>query len=271
MASGKCYHHPSKDAVGQCRACGKSICKDCYDDYGVSIGEYAGQALCYDCTAELVAENVTEIGIFREIVKKERTGIIIGAVIAGSIFFFAGLSGITGGDFSVIETILGFFMALIIGVLLGVGIGGSFITIAKFIWKFPMDGLLKFIILMTSLPVTLIGAGTIGTIVTVVRFIKRINQIKQCDEIIASDERALQEMRDYFAYTQVMEKKAASIDLAKLADQGGELFNNTYAQSVMKNGEKAAQEGLRKNVTQFAANGEIIRSFDKRISEKKAA
>ena len=37
MASGKCYHHPSQDAVAQCAGCGKGICRDCYDLYGTGM------------------------------------------------------------------------------------------------------------------------------------------------------------------------------------------------------------------------------------------
>jgi len=73
MGNGKCYHHPSQDAVATCRGCGKGICRDCYDVYGVTSGEYAGKALCYDCTSQLVAENVDNVGVFRKKVKWEWT------------------------------------------------------------------------------------------------------------------------------------------------------------------------------------------------------
>jgi len=66
MAEGKCFHHPSQDAVATCRGCGKGICKDCYDVYGVSSGEYAGQALCYDCTSQLVESNVAEVNKLKQ-------------------------------------------------------------------------------------------------------------------------------------------------------------------------------------------------------------
>ena len=110
----------------------------------------------------------------------------------------------------------------------------------------------------------------VAPIVTIYRFVKRIKQIKQADEIIASDERILQEMRDYFAYTKALEKNKG-IDLAKLAEQGSELYDNTYARSVLDKGEKEAQAALRQSVVTISANGEIIRSFDKRIGRGRAA
>jgi len=61
------------------------------------------------------------------------------------------------------------------------------------------------------------------------------------------------------------------MDLAQLANQGGELFDNSYAQTVLAKGEKAAQTELRNGVVQISANGEIIRSFDKRIEKGRAA
>jgi len=108
---------------------------------------------------------------------------------------------------------------------------------------------------------------------TVIKIVTRVHQIKQANQIVANDSQALQEMRDYFAYTQVMEKQAASVDLAKLVDQGGELFENTYARAVLDKGEQTAQTELRNSVVQIAANGEIIRNFDppKEKPKKKAA
>ena len=93
------------------------------------------------------------------------------------------------------------------------------------------------------------------------KFFKRINQINQCDRIIENDSNALREMRDYFAYTQIMEERRGKINLESLISQGGELFDNSYARAVASGGEAAAQAELRQSVVTISANGEIIRSF----------
>jgi hypothetical protein len=64
-----------------------------------------------------------------------------------------------------------------------------------------------------------------------------------------------------------MEQQKDDVDLAKLAGQGSELYNNTYAQAVLSKGEKVAQSDLRRSVIRIAANGEIIRSFEDKPSK----
>ena len=56
-----CHFHKGEPAVAKCAKCGKLLCQDCVDSYGVSGGEYAGEALCYDCCQELVAANVRDL------------------------------------------------------------------------------------------------------------------------------------------------------------------------------------------------------------------
>jgi len=247
MASGRCYHHPSKDAVVQCSECGKGICKDCYDMYGDSK-----TALCFNCTEEAVKEHAADIAAFRSKVKRERIFMIVGGIIG----YIIGVWGFIGDNGPA-----AFGSAFIIA-FLGASIG-ALIKVGKFIKSIiPGDGgnIICYLVACFLAPAY--------PFITLYGFIKRHKQIKQADEIIADDERILQEMRDYFAYTQVIEKQAGAIELAKLAGQGGELFNNTYAKSVLKDGEQAAQTRLRQGAVQIAANGEIIRSFDK---HKKAA
>ena len=218
----KCYHHPSKDAVVNCGACNKPICRDCAEMYGVSDGEYEGQSLCYDCTTQLVAANVTLVGLLRKKTKMEliivAVGVIIGAIIGGSMgagigpVILVGLIG--GGGLHVIKAI------------------GSFFSGAQALASGNVAGAIKaFFGLFTIV---------IAPFKTVITVVTRLRQIKQADEIIASDSQTLQEMRDYFAYTQAMENKTASIDLAKLANEGGELFNNKYARAVLDKGEQTA-------------------------------
>ena len=236
-----CFHHPSQQAVIICQGddCGKGMCRDCYDSYGAGMG--AGKALCFDCTEELVIETASEIAWLREQVKKERMWMYVGAGL-GAIIIGPMLA--SGGE-------LGF-----IGWLFGVAIGMSLGTIVNGFREF---GWLVGVIMIIVSP-----------IMSIVRFKRRFDQIKQCDEILESDARVLQEMRDYFAYTQAMERNAG-VSLESLVNQGGELFQNSYAQSVMQKGEQGAQAALREGAVQIAANGEIVRTFDKRIEQRREA
>ncbi|MCL2645912.1 MAG: hypothetical protein FWD61_02780 [Phycisphaerales bacterium] len=244
MATMSCYHHKSQDAVAQCNKCGKGICGNCFDLYGVSSGEYAGQALCYDCTTQLVAMNVAEIGSFRKRVRGERTWMIVGMVIFGFFGLMIGAANSKDGGAG----------GVLLGILFGAAIGGSLGTIIKSIYQdYQKDGEMNWIGAFITL--------LFSPLITLFRFLKRMGQISQANRIIENDSRVLREMRDYFAYTQTMENNKG-VDLTTLASQGSALFDNSYAQSVLKKGEKAAQAELRKGVVQIAANGEIVRSFD---------
>jgi hypothetical protein len=213
-----CYHHPSRQAAAQCAKCGKAICKNCVDDYGVSVGQYAGKALCYDCTSGLVAANVAEI----DRIRKETAGIM----------------GIL--------SIVGCFLKEVFIAIRNMFRGGSMAASGN-----PAGGIVMMWAMCIQLP--------LAPIMGIFRFIKRHSLIKQFDGIIASDSQALQQMRDYFAYTLTMEQHKG-IDLATLAAEGGELFENTYAKTVLSKGEPAARTQLRNSVVRIAENGEIVRS-----------
>ncbi|MDR0219940.1 MAG: hypothetical protein LBI54_00865 [Lachnospiraceae bacterium] len=237
-SSGKaaCYHHPSQQAVAHCKECGKGICKDCYDSYGAGMG--AGKAMCFDCTEEMVKDHRAEIAWLQRTVKKERTWMIVGAILG--LFLGIAMAPEMGSEIIIIAICAGASLGTIV---MGFVAGG------------PILGIIMIVI---------------SPIMTVVRFVKRIKQIKQCEEILQDDMSILQEMRDYFAYTKAMENRP-DVDLATLASQGSELYNNTYVQSVMSKGEAAAQAELRQGAVQIAANGEIIRSFDRRIAQRAAS
>jgi large-conductance mechanosensitive channel len=187
MASGKCYHHSSQDAVSQCRGCGKGICKDCYDIYGVTSEEYAGKALCFDCTSQLVESNVAEVGKLKAQTKKELIFIGIGMIIGVILGAMSGSAGaaillglIGGGGIEIIKAL---------GRMLRMGSNLASGSYAGFI-----DGIIGFFTIF------------IAPVKTIIKIINRLRQVKQSDEIIVSDSQALQEMRDYFAYTQAIEK-----------------------------------------------------------------
>ena len=96
--------------------------------------------------------------------------------------------------------------------------------------------------------------STIGNIV------ERTAQIREANEILINDQLSLEAMRDYFRYTQFMDKYEGSEDFASNAKK--ELRDNTYANAIIDSGEAYALNELRKCVIQIAANGEIIRSFE---------
>jgi hypothetical protein len=200
----------------------------------------AGKALCFDCTEEMVKESAGEIAWLRNTVKKERLWMIIGAVV-GFLFIGGMLAGQGMG-----------FGGMIFGLFIGMSLGTIFNGFMEH------GAVVGFIMIIVS------------PIMSIVRFVKRINQIKQCDAILAEDAQILQNMRDYFEYTLTMEK-SGGVSLDSLVSQGGQLFENTYARSVASKGEAAAQSELRQGAVQIAANGEIVRGMDRRIAARAAS
>ena len=67
-------------------------------------------------------------------------------------------------------------------------------------------------------------------------------------------------MDEYMEYT-LIRSQNRGVDLADLMNQDSRLYNNSYAQNVMANGEAQAEASIRNCVTSINENGEIIRSF----------
>lgn len=237
MVIGVCYNHPSKPSVAYCTVCGKGLCEDCYDTY--CAGTSSGQALCFDCTEDMVQVNANIIEVFRNQVKSERKWMIIGMVI-GAIL---GMVAFEGDGFG----------GIALGLIFGAAIGGSLWTIGSFVLDKATNG--------TAIDFFVVVVYILGSpIITAFRFFKRKAQIEQCDAIINDDVRILQEMRDYFEYTQVLEENAGD-DLATLANQEGVLFGNTYVNTILSKGEQEARTKLRQGVAKIATNSEITKSF----------
>lgn len=249
-----CYYHQTEPAVATCARCGKNLCEDCYEAYGVSTGEYANRALCYDCTQQLVAENVEELTQNKKKIKIQFIISLIGIVI-GFIFGFAG--GITEG----------FGIALISGVI-GAGIGGMFLSFIKLYLKCMWEAI-KAVFSGDS-------AGIIGALIgifialfigvvkciyyTIKNTVEYILYLKRTQGFIESDSAALEQMREYMEYTRIRNQNKG-VDLETLMEQGSELYNNSFAQMVRDRGEAAATEEIARAATRIAANGEIIRDF----------
>lgn len=252
MADGMvCYHHPSQQAVAQCGKCGKGICKDCCDVYGVESGEFAGRALCYDCTVAEVEDNVKMATTLRKIVKTEFTfiiaGVVIGAIVGGllmgssngdigSVFTGIILFGLLGGcGWSVLKA-----LGLMISGGGDLGVHGNYGGLGKMLRGF--------------------GMIIIAPIRTIIKIVSRSRQIKELAAIAASDSLAIEEMKAYFAYTKVIEENRG-VELATLTTSGGALVENKYAQKVLSNGENAAKASLCQEVKQIYHNNDRLTGF----------
>jgi hypothetical protein len=256
----KCYHHTSRDAVAKCAgpSCGKHICKDCYDSWKVDVGPWAGDPLCYDCATSMVAFNAQVVLESGERCEKIRKNSIIGMIVGGIIGMFLGgaiIGGSTGDPFGG-AVFGGWVVAGIAGTIGSLGI--------KFIF-FSRDekGELDIIPFLFS--------AIAGPIFCIYWIIKDKDYLAKCQVIAESDKESLRLMEDYFQYTLAMEKADINQNFETLTAQGGELFNNSYAQNVKTKGEKAAQAQLREEVVRIAANGEIIRNPPRRRGTRKAS
>lgn len=215
-----------------------------------------------------MADNVAAVEKFKKKVKRGqivmKVGFFLGVFIT-AVALIAGIVALANGDAYIEEV---FVLVLFTGIF-SIGIGASLWTLLKIwgkaiLWGGSIGSIFGFIGMIiggvagyfVAIPLMFVSP-----IVAIYQHFKKKKQVAQADEIIESDSRVLQEIRDYFAYTQEMEKHPA-MDLTSLADQGGTLFGNTYASAVMSKGESAAQEALRQGAVQIAANGEIIRGFD---------
>ncbi len=254
-AGAVCYHHPLEPAAARCVRCGKYICKDCAEAYGVIAGEYAGKCLCYDCCEELVSQNLAELTRNKKKIKNQFILQIIGMVIG----FIIGVS--TGMDYG------GFGNSIGYGVVFAC-IGGVFLSAVKAFFQMVKDAI-----------VTAFSGGEAGIVaailqvflssiiiifkciwVTLSNTVRYILYLKKTSGFIEQDSAALQQMRDYMQYTLVRSQNKG-VDLDSLMSKNSELYNNSYAQAVLNRGEAAADADLRQATTRIAENGEIIRDF----------
>ena len=250
-----CYYHQDEPAVAQCAKCGKYICRDCFDAYGVDSGEYAGQALCYDCTQQLVAENVA-------ILKQNKSsitttfiftiiGMIFGAIVGGMIGAEEGGGYIAGG----------IFLGAMIGGCLWTFIKGFFARMWGAI-KGAHDG--SFMSVVIGIFVGAIVGFVIEAALSIYRTIRKIIEcivyLKRTSGFIESDSAALQEMADYMEYT-LIRNQNRGVDLETLMNEKSELANNSFARMVQEQGEAQAEANIRSAVASINENGEIIRNF----------
>lgn len=253
-----CYYHQDEPAVAKCARCGKYICKDCFDSYGVSIGEYAGQALCYDCTQQLVAENVETL---KKNKKKITTtfiltiiGMIVGIIFAFSMGAESGSSGSAG-----VQTRPG-----VLPILLGAMIGGCFWTFIK-CWFARVRGAVagggfNIVSIVLGLILGFVIEGVLSIYRTIRKIIECIIYLKRTSGFIESDSAALRQMSDYMEYTLVRNQNRG-VDIETLLRENSQLADNSVAQMARTQTEEQIEASMRSCLATINENGEIIRSF----------
>lgn len=242
-----CSYHKDEPAVAKCARCGRYICQDCFDNYGVSSGDYAGKALCYDCCQQIVAANVADL-------KKNKNKIMFQFIVSiiGMIFgMIVGLSG--GGGFA--------------GAVVGIAVGGVLLSALKVFFSLVWDvikiafsgqfGVLTVLSIIWNILVLIVKC----LITTISNTIYYISYLVKTSGFIASDEAALQQMADYMEYTMIRNQNRG-VDLETLLNQKSELADNSYARMVQEKGEEGAEAALRDCVATINENGEIIRNFN---------
>ena len=248
-----CYHHPAEPAAARCVRCGKFICKDCAEAYGVTSGEYRGKCLCFDCCEQMVEENIAELTMNKNIIKKQFILQVIGMAIG---FIFGMDIGVSFGGVG-----NAFLVALVVAC-----IGGVFLSALKVIGSLTWEA------------IKIAFAGEFGVITVVVLFfsilfiiakciwrtttntIYYIVYLKRTAGFIEADASALNQMRDYMKYTHVRSQNS-DVALDSLMNEGGALYNNLYAQAVREYGEQAADAALRQATTEITENGDAIKKF----------
>ena len=228
------------------------MCRDCYDTYGVSSGEYEGNALCYDCTRELVAENVQILKQNKSKIMTTFIAAIIGMVIGGIIGIMIGVSSNGGAG----VTILLFFLFAMIG--------GSFWTFLKN-WILRASGAISGGgCNLISLIVGIVVGGVIEEVLSVYRTIRKIIEcivyLKRTSGFIESDSEALRQMEDYMEYTLVRSQNKG-VDIETLLQENSQLANNSVAQMARTQSDEQIEANMRNAVATINENGEIIRDF----------
>lgn len=248
-----CYYHKDEPAVAKCARCGKYICKDCFDNYGVSSGQYAGKALCYDCCQQLVAANVVDLKKNKSKIMVQFVISLIGIVIGFIIGLSAGMGDGAGTGF-------------VCGII-GAAVGGVFLSAMKVFFSLVWDvikiaisgqfGILTIFSIIWNIIVLIVKC----LITTISNTIYYISYLRKTSGFIESDTAALQQMADYMEYTMIRNQNRG-VDIETLLNQKSELADNSYAQMVQQQGEEGAEAAMRECVATFNEHGEIIRNFN---------
>lgn len=245
-----CKNHPNHPAVAQCARCGQNICKDCAETCSVGGGQYAGKYLCFDCCKTLFDEDKKELRKNRNKVMIQYIITLIGVIMGAALGADGGIAtmiifGAIGGSIIVaLKPIISAIGDAFSGMIEAAS-GGSIISgIIQFI-----VGAVKFLIVSIQCIIR-----------TSVKLIKYTNYLIKANKAIKSDKEAIKELQDFMVYMDVRARNPRE-DISKLMQEGGELFNNSYAKLLIEKGEEVADQMLRVATTRIAENGEIIRTF----------
>lgn len=255
-----CYYHQSEAAVARCARCGKYLCQDCFDSYGVSGGEYAGKALCYDCTQQLVADNVAELTANKSKIKTQFILSLVGIAIG---FIFGLVTGIESGSFG----------GAVLSAILFAAIGGVFLSFAKtYLWVcweliksmfssiFDGSGIAGIIGAIIGAMIRILIEAFKCIYYTISNTIYYITYLKRTSGFIESDQAALRQMQDYMEYTMIRNQNRG-VDIETLLKENSELADNSVAQMARTQTEEQIEASMRSCVASINENGEIIRSF----------
>ena len=233
-----CYYHTMEPAVVQCARCGKPICRDCAEAYGVTAGDFAGMCLCYDCCTSLVADNL-------KLLKQQK------------------------------RQILTTFILTIVGILVGLAVSASSETPAVIIvvslwfgsfWVWFKTSILAFFSKANSKTNgsffwgAVIGGLITAPFKTVIKLIRCIVYLRRTSSAVADDTDALEQMKDYMEYTQILSQNPGMAPEI-LMEQDSRLQNNAYARVVMAQGEAEADAQLRRYTASIASNRETLENF----------
>ncbi|MBQ6342098.1 MAG: hypothetical protein IJI41_03125 [Anaerolineaceae bacterium] len=245
-----CYYHKNEPAVAQCSRCGKYICQDCFDSFGVKNDEeYSGKALCYDCTRDLVSENLELLKENKRIIK--RTLIITGIGMT--------LGAIIGASF--MNSQRGSANEVLISLFFGAMIGGSLSTFLSNLGKRITRSKDKSI---EGVALGCLFGFFIEAFFSIFRTIKKIisyvNYLNKTSGFIKSDSEILHQMEEYMEYTMVRNINRG-VDIETLLRNNSKLANNSVAQMARTQSEEQIEATMRKCLATINENGEIIRSF----------
>lgn len=249
--SNVCYCHTNEAAVTKCTNCGRLICKDCADSYIITGDfEFSGKPLCYECANAVFQEDIEIHNANMHEIRTQFIITFIGMIIGGAIFASAG--GLAG---------------FLIGFLAGGCLG-------TFLWTFCVEFIRGFIALIGAVVSAdesfigaafgavfnmFIGAGKaiLGTFTKLFKYTFYLLKIKHYKNIA---ETGLREITAYYEYT-IIRSRNIGMDLSALMASGGELENNSFAQSVVTLGETQALENINQIRISYNEFGEIVRDF----------
>lgn len=220
MGANNCVSHPEIESVSTCDKCESPICESCYSAFTLEDDgeEYH---FCADCYKGFVKGEIEEAKDLKKMIVKEFVGIAFGMLIGLLVGLFLGLK----------SSILTWQIVLPI---LGVFVGGSFVTIVKKIYNGYQenkdrsgDDSAWFINLITILFIT-IGCLIASPFTTLYRIIIRAIDNRSLDEMITSATGVLSSIDEFVArvgeqFTEQTVGAAALTAAAEGTDVGEEI------------------------------------------------